>query len=53
MTQYEARYENICVYPYPAYTDEMGAAHGNFTLTRDEIRGVLEDSIDTQFLVLE
>ena len=53
VTQYEARYENICVYPYPAYTDEMGAAHGNFTLTRDEIRGVLEDSIDTQFLVLE
>ena len=39
--------------PTPAYTDEMGAAHGNFTLTRDEIRGVLEDSIDTQFLVLE
>ena len=53
VTQYESGYRDIRVYPYPDYTDEMGAAHGNFTLSRDQIRGVLEQSIDAEFLVLD
>lgn len=53
VTQYESGYRDIRVYPYPDYTDEMGAAHGNFTLSRDRIRGVLEQSIDAEFLVLD
>ena len=53
VTQYEAGYRDIRVYPYPDYTDEMGAAHGNFTLSRDQIRSVLENSIDAEFLVLD
>ena len=53
VTQYESGYRDIRVYPYPDYTDEMGAAHGNFTLSRDQIRGVLEQSIDAELLVLD
>ena len=53
VTQYEAGYQNIRVYPYPAYTDELGAAHGCFTLSRDYIENVLRQSIDEQYLALE
>ena len=53
VTQYEAGYQNIRVYPYPAYTDELGAAHGCFTLSRDYIENVLRQSIDEQYLTLE
>ena len=53
VTQYESGYRDIRVYPYPDYTDEMGAAHGNFTLSRDQIHSVLEQSIDAEFLVLD
>lgn len=53
VTQYEAGYKNIRVYPYRDYTDELGAAHGNFTLTRAEIEEVLRSSIGEEFLTLE
>ena len=53
VTQYEAGYKNIRVYPYPAYTDELGAAHGCFSLSRDYIENVLRQSIDEQYLTLE
>ncbi len=53
VTQYEAGYKNIRVYLFRDYTDEMGAVHGNFTMSRESIRQVLTDSIDGAFLVLE
>ena len=53
VTQYEAGYQNIRVYPYRDYTDELGAAHGNFTLTRAQIEEVLRSSIGEEFLTLE
>lgn len=53
ITQYESGYNNIRVYPYRDYTDELGAAHGNFTLTRAQIEEVLRGSIDEQFLTLD
>ena len=53
VTQYEDGWKNVRVYPYPAYTDEMGAAHGNFTLTREYIENVLYSSIDEQFITLD
>ena len=53
VTQYEAGYKNIRVYPFADYTDELGTAHGQFTLSRAEIAQTLRDSIDGQFLTLE
>ncbi|WP_300282119.1 CapA family protein [uncultured Subdoligranulum sp.] len=53
VTQYEAGYKKIRVYPFADYTDELGAAHGQFTLSRAEIEQTLRDSIDGQFLTLE
>lgn len=53
VTQYEAHYANIRVYLYADYTDEMGAAHGNFQLSRDYIQQVLTGSIDSEFLVMD
>ncbi len=53
VTQYETGYKNIRVYPYRDYTDELGAAHGNFTLSRAQIEETLRSSIDEQFLTLE
>ena len=53
VTQYENGYADIRVYLFRDYTDELGAAHGNFTLDRAYIQQVLEDSIDPTFLVLE
>ena len=53
VTHYEAGYKNIRVYPYRDYTDELGAAHGNFTLTRAQIEEVLRSSIGEEFLTLE
>ncbi len=45
VTQYEDHYSDIRVYPYWDYTDELGAAHGNFALSRAMIQQVLQDSI--------
>ena len=53
VTQYENGYSDIRVYLFRDYTDELGAAHGNFTLSREYIQQVLESSIDPAFLVLE
>lgn len=53
VTQYENGYADIRVYLFRDYTDELGAAHGNFTLSRDYIQQVLETSINPTFLVLE
>lgn len=53
VTQYENGYADIRVYLFRDYTDELGAAHGNFALSRDYIQQVLETSIDPTFLVLE
>lgn len=53
ITQYEPHYANIRVYLYKDYTDELGAAHGNFSLSRDYIEQVLNSSIDAEFLTLE
>lgn len=53
VTQYEAGYQNIRVYPYADYTDELGAAHGNFSLSRAQIEEILRSSIDETFLTLD
>lgn len=53
VTQYENAYSNIRVYLYRDYTDELGAAHGNFALSRDYIQTVLTGSIDAEFLKLD
>ena len=53
VTQYEDGYQNIRVYPYSDYTDELGASHGLFTLTRAQIEETLRSSIDEQFLALD
>ncbi len=53
VTQYESGYADIRVYLLRDYTDELGAAHGNFTLSRQYICEVLEQSVDAQFLVME
>ena len=53
ISQYEAGYKNIRVIPYSQYTDELGAAHGEFTLSREYIESVLRNSIDEQFITLE
>ena len=53
VTQYEAAYRNIRVYLYRDYTDELGAAHGNFQLSRAYNEQVLTSSIDEEFLVLD
>lgn len=53
VTQYEAGYQDIRVYPYADYTDELGAAHGNFTLSRTQIEEILSSSIDSEFLTLD
>lgn len=50
VTQYESGFSDIRVYLFSDYTDELGAAHGNFTLSRDYIQSVLEESVDPQFL---
>ena len=53
ITQYEPHYANIRVCLYKDYTDELGAAHGNFALSRASIEQVLNGSIDSEFLSLE
>lgn len=52
VTQYESGYKNIRVYLYRDYTDELGAAHGNFDLSRAYIEGVLTNSVSSEFLEL-
>lgn len=51
VTHYGSHYSNITVYPLEAYTDEMGASHGNFHMSQQSIQQVLEASVDNQFLV--
>ena len=51
--QYEAGYKNIRVIPYSQYTDELGAAHGEFTLSREYIESMLRSTIDEEFLTLD
>ena len=53
ISQYEAGYKNIRVIPYSQYTDELGAAHGVFTLSRAYIESVLYGAIDEQFITLD
>ena len=53
ISQYADGWKNVREYPYSAYTDELGAAHGNFTLTREYIESVLYGSIDEQFVTLD
>ncbi len=53
ISQYEDGWKNIREYPYSVYTDKLGAAHGNFTLTREYIESVLYGSIDEQFVTLD
>lgn len=50
VTQYEDHYDNIRVYLFQDYTDDLGAAHGNFTLSRESIQNVLDNSVDAAFL---
>ncbi len=52
ITHYESNFSNIRAYLYRDYTDELGAAHGNFTLSRAYIEQVLQNSIDPQYLAL-
>ena len=53
ISQYEAGYKNNRVIPYGQYTDELGAAHGVFTLSRAYIESVLYGAIDEQFITLD
>ena len=53
ISQYEAGYKNIRVIPYSQYTDELGAAHGEFTLSREYIESMLRSTIDEEFLTLD
>ena len=53
ISQYEAGYKNIRVVPYSQYTDELGAAHGEFTLSREYIESMLRSTIDEEFLTLD
>lgn len=53
ITQYEDHYANIRAYLFKDYTDELGAAHGNFALSRDYIQSVLTDSIGSEWLAAE
>ena len=53
VTQYETGYADIRVLPFSAYTDELGAAHGNFQMDRAGIEAVLRGSIEEEFLNLE
>jgi len=53
VTQYEGAYNNIQVYLFRDYTDEMGANHGNFVMTREGIQQALTQSVSPEFLVLE
>ena len=41
------------VIPYSQYTDELGAAHGEFTLSREYIESMLRSTIDEEFLTLD
>lgn len=50
VTQYENAYSNIRVYLFDDYTDELGAAHGNFSLSRNYIQSVLNESVGEEFL---
>lgn len=50
VTQYENAYSNIRVYLFDDYTDDLGAAHGNFSLSRDYIQSVLNESVGEEFL---
>lgn len=50
VTQYEDGYANIRVYLFDDYTDELGAAHGNFTLSREYIQSVLNESVGEEYL---
>ena len=50
VTQYEDHYSNIRVYLFRDYTDDLGAAHGNFTMSRESIQNVLDSSVDAAFL---
>ena len=53
ISQYETGYKNIRVIPYSQYTDELGAAHGEFTLSREYIESMLRSTIDEEFLTLD
>ena len=53
ISQYEAGYKNIRVIPYSQYTDELGAAHGEFTLSREYIESMLRSTIDEEFFTLD
>ena len=53
ISQYEAGYKNIRVIPYSQYTDELGAAHGGFSLSREYIESMLRSTIDEEFLTLD
>lgn len=50
VTQYENGYSNIRVYLLKDYTDDLGAAHGNFTLSREYIQSVLNESVGEEYL---
>ena len=41
------------IIPYSQYTDELGAAHGEFTLSREYIESMLRSTIDEEFLTLD
>ena len=50
VTQYENAYSNIRVYLFDDYTDDLGAAHGNFSLSRNYLQSVLNESVGEEFL---
>lgn len=50
VTQYENGYSNIRVYLLEDYTDDLGAAHGNFTLSCEYIQSVLDESVGEEYL---
>lgn len=53
INHYESGFSNVRAYLYRDYTDELGAAHGTSPLSREKIQGILQSSVDAQFLALD
>ena len=53
ISQFEFLFYFFRVIPYSQYTYVLGAAHGEFTLSREYIESMLSSTIDEEFLTLD
>ena len=53
ISQYEAGYKDIRVYPYSMYTDELVLPTASLPSPREYIESVLRNSIDEQFITFD